>query len=99
MQISSEFLTDLWDKFWRDDDGEGNVVIWQMPNVPLISWAIFTTLSLFISGKTSDVLSWIAGVSLIVWAILEIFKGVNYFRRTLGLIVLVFAVISLIKNF
>ena len=89
----------LWDKFWREDGGDGRVVIWQIPNVPLIVWAVFTTLSLLFSGSTSDVLSWIAGASLIIWCLLEIFKGANYFRRTLGLIILAFAVISLIKNF
>jgi hypothetical protein len=35
---------DFWDKIWKNKDGD--VVIWQMPNVFLIAWAIFTIVSI-----------------------------------------------------
>jgi hypothetical protein len=89
-------MLELWDKFWRDD--KGRVVIWQFPNAWLIGWAVLTCISLFFSGKTADVFSWAASASLIVWSILEVTKGVNYFRRALGLLVLIFAIASLIKS-
>jgi hypothetical protein len=85
-----------WDKFWKNP--QGHVVIWQMPNIPLIGWAVLTVLSLLTKGRLSDVLSWLSSASLIVWALLEVSKGVNYFRRLLGLLVLVAAVMSLAKN-
>lgn len=89
---------DLWDKFWKDK--HGNVVIWQTPNLFLIGWAILTVISLVISGKTAaDVCGWIANAALIIWSLLEIVKGVNYFRRFLGLIVLILAVILVTKYF
>jgi hypothetical protein len=86
----------LWDRTWKDD--QGHVVIWQMPNVPLIAWAALTVLSLMVSGRTADVFSWLGSAALITWSLLEIFKGSNYFRRALGLLVLVFSVASLIKS-
>ncbi len=87
----------LWDRIWKDPDGK--VVIWEMPNLPLIVWAVFTGLSVILSkGTLADVCSWIGSAALIIWSLLEIFRGVNYFRRALGLLVLIFAIASLIKN-
>lgn len=85
----------FWDKIWKDR--EGHIAIWQMPNVWLISWAVFTTLSLFFHGRTADILSWIASVGLLVWSLLEVFRGVNYFRRILGLVVLIYVIASFLK--
>jgi hypothetical protein len=84
----------LWDKFWHDD--EGNTVIWQTPNAFLIIWVILTIVSLLVSGKTADVLSFIGWASLIIWSVLEVWKGVNYFRRLLGLIVFVLSALSFV---
>jgi hypothetical protein len=87
----------LWDRTWRDSNGQ--VVIWQMPNKWLLGWAGFTVLSLLFSGRTADVFSWAGSISLIVWSLLEILKGANYFRHALGLLIFVFAVASLAKSF
>lgn len=92
-------MEDIWDRFWRDS--KGRIVIWQTPNLFLIGWAVFTVLSLvFNNGSTaSAACTWIAAASLLYWSYLEIFKGVNYFRRSLGVIVLVLDVISIINLF
>jgi hypothetical protein len=87
---------DIWDKCWKDR--RGHVVLWQTPNIPLIAWAVFTVISLFLSGRVADVFSWLGSAALISWSLLEVFRGVNYFRRALGLLVLIFAVMSLIKS-
>jgi hypothetical protein len=85
----------VWDKLWKDR--AGNVVIWQMPNVPLIAWVVLTVVSLVLdTGTAADVASWLADVALIIWSLLEIFKGVDYFRRALGLLVLAFSIMSVI---
>ena len=89
-------LENLWDKFWKDD--KGHVVIWQMPNYWLIGWAVATFISLLFNGKTADVFSWIASAALIVWAIKEVLQGVNYFRRSLGAVILLYAIATLIKS-
>jgi len=85
-----------WDLFWKDDGGR--VVIWQFPNGFLIGWAVLTVLSLIFNGHVADVLSWLASVSLIIWSVLEITKGADYFRRILGLVVFIAAIMSLLKN-
>ncbi len=86
----------LWDRTWKDSSGR--VVLWQTPNAWLIGWAVLTTISLFFSGRTSDIVSYIASAALIVWSLLEIFRGVNYYRRVLGIAVLAYAIAALLKS-
>lgn len=86
---------DLWDKFWKDKDG--NIVVYQRPNIWLIGWVVLTMLSLFLNGKASDYLWWGALALLTVWSLLEIFKGVNYLRRSLGVVVLVLIIMAALK--
>ncbi len=86
----------LWDKTWKDR--HGRVVVWQMPNIWLIGWAVLTTIAIILyKGLLADIFSWAGSASLLVWSWFEIFQGVNYFRRFLGLLVLAFSVASLIK--
>ena len=81
----------LFDKIFRDSNG--NIVIAQKPNLPLIVWIVTSILALiFTSGKINTVLDLLAYGSLFTWAWLELFQGVNYFRRTLGLVVLIAAI-------
>ncbi|TYQ26192.1 hypothetical protein PseudUWO311_13260 [Pseudanabaena sp. UWO311] len=78
----------LLDKIFRDR--EGKVVLAQMPNLPLIVWIVASLLRLiFTTGKVNIGLEAIAFGSLFTWAWEELFQGVNYFRRALGLLVLV----------
>ena len=86
----------LWDQIWKDR--RGNIVIWQMPNIWLIGWLVLTFLSLLFSGRQADIFSWLGSASLIIWSLLELFKGANYFRRALGLLVLALSLTSLIHN-
>jgi hypothetical protein len=78
----------VFDKLFRD--GSGKIVIAQMPNLPIIIWAVLSLLK--IVYKTGEINIWLdilASVSLFVWAVQELFQGVNYFRRGLGAIVLI----------
>ena len=78
----------LLDKIFRDR--EGKVVLAQIPNLPLIVWIVASLLRLiFTTGKVNIGLEAIAFGSLFTWAWEELFQGVNYFRRVLGLLVLV----------
>lgn len=86
----------LWDRTWKDK--RGRIVIWQTPNIPLITWAVLTVLSLLVGGRLADVFSWAASAALIAWSLLEVSKGSSYFRRALGLLVLAYAVMTLIKS-
>jgi hypothetical protein len=86
----------LFDKTFRDSDGK--IVIAQMPNLPLIVWIVTSLLALiFTSDKVNTVLEILANGSLFTWAWLELFQGVNYFRRALGLVVFIVIIASKIQ--
>jgi hypothetical protein len=88
MKNTLEVKNTLFDKIFRDSDG--NIVIAQMPNLPLIVWIVASLLKLvFTTGKISTALDAVAFGSLFTWAWEELFQGVNYFRRALGLGVLI----------
>lgn len=76
-------------------DSQGNIVLAQMPNLPILVWLAATLLNLIPPpGNIHTGLDAIAFGSLFTWAWLELFEGVNYFRRTLGFIVLLGAITS-----
>lgn len=87
----------LWDWFWKDH--EGRVKLWQTPNIWLIGWAVLTTISLLFTGSVATVFSWAGLILLAIWCLLEIFKGINGFRRLVGLLVAAFVVMSAIRGF
>lgn len=77
----------LFDQTFRDN--EGNIVIAQPPNLPLIVGVTSSLLTLIVpNGSLNISLGAVAFGSLFTWAWLELFDGVNYFRRVLGLLVL-----------
>jgi uncharacterized membrane protein len=86
---------DLWDKVWRDKHGK--VVVWQTPNVWLIAWAVIDVVSVLTTGSVSNVFWWIGTIDLGVWALLEIFLGVNYFRKALGVLVFLLVIATSFK--
>jgi hypothetical protein len=87
----------FFDNFFRDSNGE--IVISEPPNLPLIIWLAASLLKLiYKAGQINVGLDILAAGSLFVWAMLELFQGVNYFRRTLGLIVLVALLASKIQQ-
>ena len=83
----------LFNKVFRDS--EGKIVLAQMPNLPLIVWIVASLLKLiFTTGKINTGLELLAFGSLFTWAWEELFQGVNYFRRSLGILVLVSLIAS-----
>lgn len=83
----------LFDRVFRDR--EGKIVLAQMPNLPLIVWIGASLLKLILTtGKINTSLELLAFGSLFTWAWEELFQGVNYFRRALGILVLVSLIVS-----
>ena len=80
-------------------DVNGNVALWQKPNLPIMSWAFFKVAShigsnpRFKEGSANT-----STVLLLVWAYLESTKGSNYFRRALGYSVLCIVVRNYLKS-
>ena len=80
-------------KFWEDNHGK--VVVWQSPNIWLWTWFITMVLNWFLSyARAVQVIGFVSLAALIFWAILELARGVNYFRRLLGLMVLLLLIIT-----
>ncbi len=87
----------LFDRVFRDS--KGKIVIAQPPNLPLIVWIAASLLKLVVTtGKINLGLELVAFGSLFTWAWEELFQGVNYLRRALGLIVLVGLIASKIQD-
>ena len=81
----------LFNKAFRDS--EGNIVLAQTPNLPIIIGIIASLLKIvFPTGQLNVGLELIAFGTLFTWAWQELFQGVNYFRRVLG----AFALLGLI---
>jgi len=97
VQSTIRFMEDsLLNKTFKDS--EGNVVLAQMQNLPLLVWIAATLLKLILtSGSIHIGLDAIAFGSLFTWAWQELFQGVNYFRRALGFVVLIGAIASRIQ--
>ncbi|MBD1867224.1 hypothetical protein H6F95_07900 [Cyanobacteria bacterium FACHB-471] len=79
-------------------DSDGNIVIAQKPNLPILVWLAATLLAfLLTSSNIHRGLDALAFGSLFTWAWQELFQGVNYFRRSLGSIVLLGAIASTLQ--
>ena len=76
-------------------DGQGRVVIAQWPNWPLWTWAGASGLQwVRPAGPLAALCGLVSFAAIVYWAGLEIFSGVNYFRRFLGLVVLMFVLVN-----
>ncbi|MGG6293982.1 hypothetical protein ACQ4M4_06125 [Leptolyngbya sp. AN02str] len=77
----------LFDHIFRDQNGR--IVIAQPPNLPVLVSSTATILQFVLPvGKLQTACTLIAFGGWFTWSWLEIFDGVNYFRRGLGLLVL-----------
>ena len=80
-------------------DDNGKIAIAQFPNLPIIFALVFTLLSFLqnLNNSLENLFSFLASGFIFVWAYLELFQGVNYFRRLLGLVVLIFLIYGALK--
>lgn len=86
----------LLDRIFRDESGK--IILAQFPNPPLITWLAGTLLKLFFTtGSINSGLEILTFGALFTWAWEELFQGVNYFRRILGLLVLLTLFMSKIE--
>lgn len=75
------------DTFFKDK--HGHIVIWQTPNLPLTTWLICMLAAKFFAyGQIHNGLAVVAFGALFTWAWLEISSGASYFRRAVGIAVL-----------
>lgn len=70
-------------------DKNNNIVLAQKPNLLIIVWIITVVSNPFLNGELKSLVGLISFGVLFAWAWLELFDGVNYFRRAIGLVVLI----------
>lgn len=76
-------------------DTKGNLVLFQRPNAPLITWVVLFVFNTIVSRTDVDdsllhrTTELVAFGALFTWAWLELFQGNSYIRRALGLVVLI----------
>jgi hypothetical protein len=83
--------------FFKDKDGR--VVIWQWPSLPIYGWLVCKIVARLVpEGHLQTGFEQLSMAFLFTWAFLEITKGVSYFRRALGLVVMVLLVMSFLTQ-
>lgn len=84
-------LKNIYKKLFLDKNGR--FVVAQFPNIPIIIWLATVILNRFVQVQTTNtILSIIGTFSLTTWALLEIYSGVNLFRKILGSAVLLYII-------
>lgn len=79
-------------------DKNDRFVVAQFPNVPIIVWAVTVVLNKVIEHQAASGIIFVIGtISLTVWALLELYSGVNVFRKILGWVVLFYVVYSVLR--
>jgi hypothetical protein len=88
----------FFDRLFRD--GTGEIVAVQAPNIPILVWISATLLKFVVKDDRVKIgLDILAFSSLLYWSVMEITAGVTYFRRDLGVIVLITIITSIIWQF
>lgn len=78
----------------------GEIVIGQFPNLSLGVFLVAAAVR-WIAGPDGNIAryaSWVATGALLVWALDELIRGVNPWRRALGAGVLIFQVVGLVTR-
>lgn len=78
----------------------GRITIAQWPNPPLLIFLVATGAKFVLhpGGDAGTILGGLATIALVAWAVLEVLRGVNPFRRSVGAVVLVVQLIALIPR-
>ncbi len=85
---------------WLFRDSDGEITLFQKPNVFLWAFIVCVAIRLVFhpEGSFGTVVTVVGTTAIIIWAILELLRGINPFRRILGAVVLCFEVIGLIRR-
>ena len=79
-------------------DKKGKVVLWQTPNIPLVGWALSSVLIHIVpAGRWQLAVGYVSFGFIFTWAWLELSQGASYFRRALGVVVLVASIYSRLR--
>jgi hypothetical protein len=73
-------------------------VLVQFPNAPLLIYVAAETATRIATGWVHDIAWALSRVALIIWAYEEAARGVNWFRRGIGTVVLVAITVALARR-
>lgn len=91
--VSARLSSSSW--WLRSRDGE--LTLWQFPNPALSVWLITLVVGWFdLPDATATAVDGVRHGALLVWALDEVVRGSSPFRRTLGAVVLVAQLASLV---
>lgn len=80
-------------------DKDGDVAVWQMPNLPLFGWLVFKIVAMLAGeGTVQDGFTLLSTTFLFTWAYLEITSGASLFRRLLGNVVMAAVVVGTFRK-
>lgn len=81
-------------------DKNGKVVIFLWPNSPLWAWIITKIILLFpLPTYIQEPVEVVSFGALFTWAWIELFRGANLFRRSLGIIMLTYLIFFRVQNY
>jgi membrane associated rhomboid family serine protease len=84
---------------WWFRSSDGRLTLWQWPNAALCVWAVALVVGRFDpSAAHAAAVDGIRRGALLVWALDEVVRGASPFRRTLGAVVLVGQLASLVMS-
>ena len=90
-------LARLWSGSWWFRTSDGRCVVGQLPNPALGVWMAAAVLGWFeLSSRRAAVVDGVRAGALLVWALDEVVRGVNPFRRLLGAVVLTAQLVALV---
>jgi hypothetical protein len=79
-------------------DQENHWAVWQWPNIPLYGWIVCELLAFIVKQHQLHAgLVQLSRAFLFTWSYLEIKEGINYFRRLLGIVVMIGIIVSYFK--
>lgn len=72
-------------RWWFEHRETGKITIAQVPNRPLVLALVGILGSRLVNGGLAEALRWLGTAGIAWWAIDEFVRGVNPWRRSLGL--------------
>ncbi len=78
----------------------GRITVVQVPNLPLAVFLAAVVIGHLLSGHraASGAVAWVATGAIVIWALDEVVRGVNPWRRVLGTVVLVASIVSAVSR-
>jgi hypothetical protein len=78
---------------------DGRLTLWQLPNPALCVWLVTLVLGRFnLSATHATAIDGIRRGALLVWALDEVLRGASPFRRTLGAVILIAQLASIVAG-